>query len=72
MSRRKARSRQLHVNGLRAPLDHRNLFCYKPDRAMVASHLTPSMIESREIATICGRAVDGAFFYATYRAWRFS
>jgi hypothetical protein len=63
---------QLYVKRLRAPLDHRSFVCYKPDRAMVASHLTPSMIESHGIATICGRALDGAFFYATYRAWRFS
>jgi hypothetical protein len=40
---------------------------------MVASHLTESMIESFDIPTATSaRAVRGVFFYATYRAWRFS
>jgi hypothetical protein len=40
---------------------------------MVASHFTESMIESFDIPTATSaRNVRGAFFYATYRAWRFS
>jgi hypothetical protein len=59
--------------GSHSALDHPTGFCYKTVRAMVASHFTESMIESFDIPTATSaRAVRGVFFYATYRAWRFS
>jgi len=61
------------VQGSSSALDQLIGFCYKTVRAMVASHFTESMIESFDIPTATSaRAVRGGFFYATYRAWRFS
>jgi hypothetical protein len=58
---------------LRPFLDQPSFFCYKTIRAMATAHPTPSTIESRDVeTTMSARALQGAFFYATYRAWRFS